>query len=206
MRAPQGRHPGPAARPLPARYRDAGQPVLVPGSMGTGSYVLAGVRGGGAFFSACHGAGRRLSRHQALRHVRGETLRADLERAGIAVRGTSLRGLAEEAPEAYKDVDAVVAVCERAGLARTVARLRPLGVVKMLDDVIYQLDVHARLPAGISIELPPAGAPGSADVRYALVPATQATVTGAIPKAVTRHELRFARDGDRWYCHVTVDT
>lgn len=115
---------------LPVRYRAAGQPVLVPGSMGTGSYVLAGLRGGGAFFSACHGAGRRLSRHQALRQVRGETLRADLERAGIAVRGTSLRGLAEEAPEAYKDVDAVVAVCEQAGLARTVARLRPLGVVK----------------------------------------------------------------------------
>jgi tRNA-splicing ligase RtcB (3'-phosphate/5'-hydroxy nucleic acid ligase) len=115
---------------LPARHAPAGQPVLVPGSMGTGSYVLAGVSGGDAFFSACHGAGRRLSRHQALRRVRGEALRAELEAAGIAVRGTSTRGLAEEAPDAYKDVDAVVAVCEHAGLARTVARLRPLGVVK----------------------------------------------------------------------------
>lgn len=115
---------------LPDRYAAAGQPVLVPGSMGTSSYVLAGVRGGGAFFSACHGAGRRLSRHQALRHTRATTLRAELARAGIAVRGTSARGLAEEAPDAYKDVDAVVGVCEHAGLARTVARLRPVGVVK----------------------------------------------------------------------------
>jgi tRNA-splicing ligase RtcB len=115
---------------LPARYAAAGQPVLVPGSMGTGSYVLAGVSGGGAFFSACHGAGRRLSRHQALRRTRGDALRAELAAAGIAVRGTSLRGLAEEAPDAYKDVDAVVGVCEQAGLARTVARLRPIGVVK----------------------------------------------------------------------------
>ena len=115
---------------LPARYAETGQPVLVPGSMGTSSYVLAGVSGGGAFFSACHGAGRRLSRHQALRRIRGDALRAELAAAGIAVRGTSPRGLAEEAPAAYKDVDAVVGVCERAGLARTVARLRPIGVVK----------------------------------------------------------------------------
>ncbi len=118
-------HPG-----LPAAYSAAGQPVLVPGSMGTGSYVLAGVAGGGAFFSACHGAGRRLSRHQALRRARGGAVRAELAAAGIAVRGASARGLAEEAPDAYKDVDAVVAVCEQAGLARAVARLRPVGVVK----------------------------------------------------------------------------
>lgn len=98
--------------------------------MGTSSYVLAGVPGGGAFFSACHGAGRRLSRHQALRRTRASTLRAELARAGIAVRGTSARGLAEEAPDAYKDVDAVAGVCEHAGLARIVARLRPVGVVK----------------------------------------------------------------------------
>jgi tRNA-splicing ligase RtcB (3'-phosphate/5'-hydroxy nucleic acid ligase) len=107
-----------------------GQPVLVPGSMGTFSYVLAGVSGGAAFHSACHGAGRRLSRHQALRYVKAGELRAELAAAGIAVRGTSSRGLAEEAPGAYKDVGMVVEVCERAGLARTVARLRPVGVVK----------------------------------------------------------------------------
>lgn len=115
---------------LPAAYAEAGQPVLVPGSMGTGSYVLAGVRGGGAFYSACHGAGRRLSRHQAQRHTRGAAVRAGLETAGVLVRGTSMRALAEEKPEAYKDVDTVVEVCQQAGLARTVARLRPVGVVK----------------------------------------------------------------------------
>lgn len=117
-------------RHLAPGHADVGQPVLVPGSMGTSSYVLAGARGAGAFCSACHGAGRRLSRHQALRQTRGKTLPAEMEAAGIAVRGASMRGLAEEAPAAYKDVDAVVEVCARAGLARTVARLRPIGVVK----------------------------------------------------------------------------
>jgi tRNA-splicing ligase RtcB len=111
-------------------HAKAGQPVLVPGSMGTSSYVLAGVPGGGAFCSACHGAGRRLSRHEALRQTRVDALRAELAAAGVAVRGASRRGLAEEAPDAYKDVDAVVEVCEQAGLARAVARLRPAGVVK----------------------------------------------------------------------------
>lgn len=115
---------------LPPEFADVGQPVLVPGSMGAGSYVLAGVPGSEAFASACHGAGRRLSRHEALRTVEGATLRSDLEGAGIAVRGSSLRGLAEETPEAYKDLEAVVEVCDRSGLARPVARLRPLGVVK----------------------------------------------------------------------------
>jgi tRNA-splicing ligase RtcB len=115
---------------LPADLVAAGQPVLVPGSMGTASHVLTGVKGGGAFFSTCHGAGRRMSRHAATRRVRGAALRAELERAGVAVRAGSERGLAEEAPFAYKDVDEVVATCERAGLARRVARLRPVGVVK----------------------------------------------------------------------------
>lgn len=115
---------------LPADLSPEGQPVLVPGSMGTASYVLAGVSRGGAFHSACHGAGRVLSRHAALRAVRGEALRRDLEAHGVAVRASSLRGLAEEAPLAYKDVDEVVAVCEQARLARRVARLRPVGVVK----------------------------------------------------------------------------
>jgi tRNA-splicing ligase RtcB (3'-phosphate/5'-hydroxy nucleic acid ligase) len=115
---------------LTEELREVGQPVLVPGSMGTGSYVLVGTDPGGAFFSTCHGAGRTMSRHAAMKQVKGNALRAQLEREGIAVRAASARGLAEEAPFAYKDVDEVVATCERAGLARRVARLRPLGVVK----------------------------------------------------------------------------
>jgi tRNA-splicing ligase RtcB len=115
---------------LPPDLRDAGQPVLVPGSMGTSSYVLAGVPGGDAFASACHGAGRSLSRHQAARSVTGRQLRRQLERQGIAVRGASERGLAKEAPSAYKDVTQVVEAAEGAGLCRRVARLVPLGVIK----------------------------------------------------------------------------
>jgi tRNA-splicing ligase RtcB len=115
---------------LPADLREAGQPVLIPGSMGTFSYVLAGIEGGGAFYSTCHGAGRVMSRHQALRTVSGPALRQRLEAAGIAVRGASARGLAEETPEAYKDVNAVVEAAEGSGLCRKVARLVPLGVVK----------------------------------------------------------------------------
>ena len=118
-------HPG-----LRPDLREAGQPVFIPGSMGTVSYVLAGVAGGGAFFSTCHGAGRRQSRHQAARSVNADKLRRDLERQGITIRGASRRGLAEEAPMAYKDVSEVVAAAEGAGLCRTIARLRPLGVVK----------------------------------------------------------------------------
>ena len=98
--------------------------------MGTASHVLAGVEGGGAFHSTCHGAGRAMSRHAATRRIRGRDLRAELAAAGIVVRAHSDRGLAEEAPFSYKDVDEVVATCEVAGLARRVARLRPLGVVK----------------------------------------------------------------------------
>jgi tRNA-splicing ligase RtcB (3'-phosphate/5'-hydroxy nucleic acid ligase) len=115
---------------LPPDLAETGQPVLVPGSMGTASHVLVGVVGGGAFSSTCHGAGRVLSRHAARRKVGGGELRAQLEAAGIAVRPGSMAGLAEEAPFAYKDVDEVVEICERAGLARKVARLCPLGVVK----------------------------------------------------------------------------
>lgn len=115
---------------LPARLAASGQPVLVPGSMGTASYVLAGVANSPAFHSACHGAGRVLSRHASMRQTTGAALRRELESRGIAVRGSSLRGLAEEAPLAYKDVDEVVRVCELNGLARPVARLVPIGVVK----------------------------------------------------------------------------
>ena len=115
---------------LPTALRAEGQPVLIPGSMGTASHVLAGVPEGGAFHSTCHGAGRTMSRHVATRKIRGRDLRAQLGAQGIEVRAHSDRGLAEEAPFSCKDVDEVVATCERAGLARRVARLRPVGVVK----------------------------------------------------------------------------
>jgi tRNA-splicing ligase RtcB len=115
---------------LPPDLRDAGQPVLIPGTMGTASYVLTGVAGAPAFASTCHGAGRAQSRHQAAKGVRGEELRQRLEAQGIAVRGASWRGLAEETPEAYKDIDAVIDAAQGAGLCRPVARLVPVGVVK----------------------------------------------------------------------------
>ncbi|MER7111046.1 RtcB family protein [Streptomyces sp. NPDC000229] len=115
---------------LPGDLRAVGQPVLIPGTMGTASYVLTGVPGGDAFHSTCHGAGRVMSRHQAARTIGGKQLRARLEADGIAVRPVSWRGLAEETPEAYKDVTAVVEASEGAGLCRKVARLVPLGVVK----------------------------------------------------------------------------
>ncbi|WDZ83208.1 RtcB family protein [Micromonospora cathayae] len=115
---------------LPDDLRPVGQPVLIPGSMGTASYVLTGVPGAPAFASTCHGAGRTRSRRQATTTVRGQDLRRDLAARGIAVRGASWRGLAEEMPGAYKDVAAVVDVAEAAGLGRRVARLVPLGVVK----------------------------------------------------------------------------
>lgn len=115
---------------LPEDLTRAGQPVMVPGTMGTASYVMVGTVGNDAFFSAAHGAGRVWSRHQALRRVRGEQLAGELEAHGIAVRPASWRALAEEAPAAYKDVDAVAAATEGAGLARPVARLVPLGAVK----------------------------------------------------------------------------
>jgi tRNA-splicing ligase RtcB len=117
---------------IPPSYRDAGQPVFIPGSMGTASFVLAGGARSmeRAFGTTCHGAGRRLSRTAVRKQIDGRALRRRLEEDGVAVRAASSRGLAEEAPEAYKDVERVVAVVERAGLAARVARLRPIGVVK----------------------------------------------------------------------------
>ncbi|GIJ29949.1 RNA-splicing ligase RtcB [Micromonospora qiuiae] len=115
---------------LPEELRAVGQPVLIPGSMGTGSYVLTGVAGAPAFASTCHGAGRVQSRKQAVAAGRGADPRAQLEAQDIAVRGASRRGLAEEMPAAYKDISAVVEAAEGAGLCRKVARLVPLGVVK----------------------------------------------------------------------------
>ena len=123
---------GPGSEVLPAAYRDIGQPVLVPGSMGTSSWVLVGTEGAmdQTFGSTCHGAGRTMSRHQAKRSVHGAGLREELEARGIHVRAGSLSGLAEEAPGAYKDVDRVVEVVHGAGIARRVARLTPLAVIK----------------------------------------------------------------------------
>jgi tRNA-splicing ligase RtcB len=120
------------AADLPADFAAVGQPVFIPGSMGTSSFVMCGRPGAleHSFGSACHGAGRRLSRTGARRQIHGGELRRELEAQGIVVRCPSNRGLAEEAPLAYKDVDRVVRVVERAGLAARVARLRPLGVVK----------------------------------------------------------------------------
>jgi tRNA-splicing ligase RtcB (3'-phosphate/5'-hydroxy nucleic acid ligase) len=123
---------GPGHESLPAALRSAGQPVLIGGSMGTGSYILAGDAASEqkAFSSACHGAGRAMSRHAALKHWSGRKIIDDLAAAGIVIRSPSPRGVAEEAPGAYKDVGAVVVAAERAGLARRIARLRPLICVK----------------------------------------------------------------------------
>ncbi|MCP4317689.1 MAG: RtcB family protein [Hyphomicrobiales bacterium] len=123
---------GPGNPALPDALRDVGQPVLIGGSMGTCSYVLVGTAESEtrAFSSACHGAGRQMSRHQAYRRWKGRQVVDDLAARGIIVRSPSSRGVAEEAPGAYKDVDAVVDAAERAGLARKVARLSPIACIK----------------------------------------------------------------------------
>ncbi len=120
-------HPG-----LPDELRSVGQPVLIGGTMGTSSWVLAGSERGmqASFGSACHGAGRGMSRHQALKQWNGREVVAELERNGILVRSPSFRGVAEEAPGAYKDVTEVVEATERAGLARRVAQLVPIVTIK----------------------------------------------------------------------------
>jgi tRNA-splicing ligase RtcB len=117
---------------VPEPLRAVGQPVLIGGSMGTGSYVLAGTEASEArsFSSACHGAGRAMSRHQALRTWKGRQVIDELAERGILIRSPSSRGVAEEAPAAYKDVSAVVDATELAGLARKVARLEPLICIK----------------------------------------------------------------------------
>jgi tRNA-splicing ligase RtcB len=121
---------GPGHPALPPDLRTVGQPVLVPGSMGTASWVLCGVADNPAFASAAHGAGRVMSRKKAKSRAAGRDVRRGLEERGISVRPGSVGLLSEEAPYAYKDVDEVVEVCQQAGLAAKVARLRPLGVVK----------------------------------------------------------------------------
>ena len=116
----------------PALYRSVGQPVLIPGDMGRYSYVLVGTQGAfdETFGSSCHGAGRVLSRHAAKKLVRGQNVEAQLESQGIVIRAASRATVAEEIPEAYKDVTEVVGVVERAGIGKIVARLKPLAVIK----------------------------------------------------------------------------
>jgi tRNA-splicing ligase RtcB len=109
-----------------------GQPVLVPGSMGTRSYLLMGEETAmkESFGSSCHGAGRRMSRTEARRRTRGSELKQKLSAEGITVNSGSLSGLAEEAPEAYKDVDQVVEVIQKSGIAKKIAKMRPVAVIK----------------------------------------------------------------------------
>jgi tRNA-splicing ligase RtcB len=123
---------GPGHPAIPAAFREVGQPVLIGGSMGTASFVLVGAASGEelAFSSACHGAGRNMSRTQAAKRWGGRQVVQQLAERGILIRSPSMRGVAEEAPEAYKSVERVVEAAEAAGLARTVARLEPLVCIK----------------------------------------------------------------------------
>ena len=123
---------GPHHAEIPARYAEIGQPVIVPGSMGTASYVLTGRAEAEhlSFASTCHGAGRAMSRTKAKKQMTGQELKRQLHDQGILVSVGKAKLLSEEAPYAYKDVSEVVAACEGAGLTRTVARLRPVGVIK----------------------------------------------------------------------------
>jgi tRNA-splicing ligase RtcB len=123
---------GPGHPEIPERYRAIGQPVIIPGSMGTSSFVLVGTEESSrlSFSSTCHGAGRAMSRTKAKKMMSGEQLKRELEAAGIHLAKSHWKLLSEEAPYAYKDAEEVVRVCEGAGLSRTVARLRPVGVVK----------------------------------------------------------------------------
>lgn len=123
---------GPGNEELAEEYRGVGQPVLIPGSMGTASYVLVGTEKAMelSFGSCCHGAGRRMSRNAAKMAIHGKTLKEELLKAGIYIQTGSIPGLAEEAPAAYKDIDEVVNVVDNAGIAKKVARVRPCVVIK----------------------------------------------------------------------------
>jgi tRNA-splicing ligase RtcB len=123
---------GPGNPEIPEAYREIGQPIILPGSMGTSSYVLVGTNEGmeETFGSTAHGAGRVMSRHEAIRSFRGENIVRELEQKGIFVKGASWKGIAEEASAAYKDVDEVVRVSDEANIGKIVVRLKPIGVVK----------------------------------------------------------------------------
>jgi tRNA-splicing ligase RtcB len=117
---------------LPERYKDTGQPVIIPGTMGTCSYILVGTEKAmeETWGSTCHGAGRAMSRHQAIKESRNRDISDELARKGIMAKGVSRKGLAEEMPEAYKDIDEVIKVVEGAGLSKKVAQMAPLAVIK----------------------------------------------------------------------------
>jgi tRNA-splicing ligase RtcB len=117
---------------VPSMYARIGQPVIIPGDMGRASWVLVGQSGSmeQTFGTACHGAGRQMSRTAAVKHAQGRRIDKELESRGVIARARSWRGLAEEQPAAYKDVDLVVEVVHKANLASKVARMRPIGVVK----------------------------------------------------------------------------
>lgn len=116
---------------IPQKYKDTGQPVIIPGSMGTSSYVLVGTeKSKEAWHTVCHGAGRTMSRHAATRSIPPQDLIKNLKNKGIIVHCASLRGLVEEAPQAYKDINEVVEVVHQAGLSKKVAKLIPLAVIK----------------------------------------------------------------------------
>ena len=123
---------GPDRKELPKHYQKTGQPVIIPGSMGTSSYVLVGTKQAESlsWSSTAHGAGRLESRSKAIRTRSGEQIKAELEEKGIQVKSGSLKGLAEEAPQAYKDIDEVVRVSHELGIAKLVARVKPVLVVK----------------------------------------------------------------------------
>jgi tRNA-splicing ligase RtcB len=123
---------GPGNPEIPSDYRAVGQPIFIPGSMGTASYVLVGTAKAEeiSFSSTAHGSGREMSRHEALRRYTGEGIRRELETKNIFIRSASWKGIAEEAPGAYKDIEEVVDVSYRAGISSKVARLRPIGVIK----------------------------------------------------------------------------
>lgn len=132
MRKGATRSFGPGRKELPENYRKTGQPVLIPGSMGTASYILVGTKEAEelTFGSTAHGAGRVMSRHEALRYQKGEEVRSNLKKIGIEVKSGSWKGLAEEAPEAYKDIDDVVKTSHELGIGRLVAKVKPLIVIK----------------------------------------------------------------------------
>jgi tRNA-splicing ligase RtcB len=123
---------GPGRPEIPEAYRSVGQPVIIPGSMGTASYVLVGTRQAEqlSFGSTAHGAGRMMSRHEARRRFRGERIKQDMAGKGIVLQSTSWRGVAEEASQAYKDVDEVVKVSHEVGIGKLAVRVVPIGVMK----------------------------------------------------------------------------
>jgi tRNA-splicing ligase RtcB len=122
----------PEHRETPEAYKHIGQPVIIPGDMGRASWVLVGQQGSmqQTFGTACHGAGRVMSRTAAVKHAQGRRIDKELAERGVIARARSWKGLAEEQPDAYKNVDLVVEVVHNAGLARKVARMRPIGVIK----------------------------------------------------------------------------